>query len=273
MKILIFLSSVLLAFSSCNHKDSNMKKVIFLHHSTGKNIWKGSSNKYLFKLTGKGDVSKWIRKLNKTNAIKVDIKEQVFPKKAPYGWNNYPFDYYNIWVKNAGNMPFMDEPTLEILVKEYDLIVWKHCYPVSGIKENGDTSDINSSEKTLDNYKLQYNALKQKMHSFPDTKFLIWTPTALVEKNSSPEKALRAKEFYEWIINEWDTKNDNIYLWDFHALETEGNLYLKPEYAVNIGNSHPNKEFSAKVAKYFANRIFQVFNGTADQTDITGKDN
>lgn len=250
-----------------------MKKVIFLHHSTGRNIWKGSSNKYLFKLTGKGDVSRWVRKLNSINSIKAEIKEQNFPQKDPYGWNNYPFDYYNIWVKNAGNSPFMEEPTLEMLVKEYDLIVWKHCYPVSGIVDSVSSADINSPIKTLDNYKLQYNSLKQKMNSFPDSKFLLWTPSALVEKNSSPAKAKLAREFCEWIINEWDTKNDNIYIWDFNALETEGNLYLKPEYAVNINNSHPNKEFSAKAAKYFVNRIFQVLNGTADQMDITGIEN
>ena len=34
------------------------------------------------------------------------IKEMAFPKDAPYGWNNYPYDYYNIWVKNAGDKTF-----------------------------------------------------------------------------------------------------------------------------------------------------------------------
>ena len=32
-----------------------------------------------------------------------------FPKPNPYGWNNYPYDYYNIWVKNAGEELYMEE--------------------------------------------------------------------------------------------------------------------------------------------------------------------
>ena len=57
---------------------------------------------------GQADISKYF------------IEEKIFPKAEPYGWNNYPYDYYNIWVKNAGEQPFMEEPTLEILTKEYD---------------------------------------------------------------------------------------------------------------------------------------------------------
>ncbi len=40
------------------------------------------------------------------------LEEVAFPKSKPYGWNNYPYDYYNIWVNNAGPKPFMKEPTL-----------------------------------------------------------------------------------------------------------------------------------------------------------------
>jgi len=79
-----------------------MKNIIFLHHSTGYNIWLGNTNKYISKLTGKGDVIKCFDKYNRKNNTDYHITEQFFPKSSPYGWNNYPYDYYNIWVKNAG---------------------------------------------------------------------------------------------------------------------------------------------------------------------------
>ncbi len=37
--------------------------------------------------------------------------------------NNYPYDYFDVWVKNVGNNPYLGEPTLEILPKEFDVII------------------------------------------------------------------------------------------------------------------------------------------------------
>ena len=97
----------------------------------------------------------------KTITKTISIEEMAFPKASPYGWHNYPYDYYNIWVKNAGNEPFMEEPTLEILTKQYQVVIFKHCFPVSNIQPDQDSADINSDFKSLSNYKLQYLALKR----------------------------------------------------------------------------------------------------------------
>lgn len=70
--------------------------------------------------------------------------------------------------KNAGESSFMEEPTLEILTRKYEIIAFKHCFPVGRILEDKGTPNIDSNEKRVENYKLQYNALKTKMHSFPD---------------------------------------------------------------------------------------------------------
>ncbi len=128
---------------------------------------------------------------NKENNKNYLIKEIAFPKAAPYGWHNYPYDYYNIWVKHAGNEPYMEEPTLEILTRQYQVISFKHCFPVSNIQPDKDSADINSDYKSLANYKLQYAALRDKLHEFPDTKFIVWTGAALakgaVSEECSPE--------------------------------------------------------------------------------------
>jgi hypothetical protein len=235
-----------------------MNKIIFLHHSTGNNIWIGKTNRYLYKITQKGDVQNFFSDYNKKNKTRYEITDRFFPAASPYGWNNYPFDYYNIWVKNAGESPYLEEPTLEILTKEYDVIIFKHCFPVSRIAEDTGKPDINSDEKRVENYKLQYNALKKKMHEFPKTKFIIWTPAVCLKKEISEEEAKRTYQFYKWIIDEWKEKDDNIYLWDFYMYETEGELYLPERNSIRPDNSHPSPEFSARIAPIFCKFIIDV---------------
>jgi hypothetical protein len=245
-----------------------MKKIVFLHHSTGRCIWIGETNELAVKLGRKGAVQKFFDDYNRTNNTDYKITSMIFPKKEPYGWKNYPYDYYNIWIENAGDKEYMGEPTLEILTKDYDVIILKHCFPVSRMMEDSGTPDINSEERRLENYKLQYNALKTKMHSFPTTKFIVWTPAALVKAQTTPEQAGRANDFYRWLLDEWDEKDDNIYLWDFHDYETEGGLYLLEKYAAGTADSHPNKSFSEKLAPMFSRFIIDVIESSPGENTM-----
>jgi hypothetical protein len=250
-----------LLFISCESNQKDMKKIIFLHHSTGKNIWMGETNKYINKLTQKSDVRDYFNNYNKKNKSDFLIEEQIFPKENPYGWKNYPYDYYNIWVKNAGGEPYMTEPTLEILSKEYEVIIFKHCYPVSKILADTGFPDINSEEKRIENYKLQYIAIRNKLHQFPNNKFIVWTPAVCIKNQLTEDEAKRTQEFHRWMTDEWDETGDNIFIWDFYRYETEGGLYLLDKYAVGASNSHPNREFSGKVAPLFCKFIIDVING------------
>lgn len=257
MRIVI---SILITFmlASCTRENEPMEKVIFLHHSTGYSVWLGKTNNYVYKVTKKGDVQKYIENYNRKNNASYRITERFFPKSQPYGWNNYPFDYYNIWVKNSGNQPYKEESTLELLTSDYDVIIFKHCFPVSNISEDSGKADINSSDKTIENYILQYNALKQKLHEFPNNKFIIWTPAVNTQKLMTEEQAIRTKVFHDWVVNDWDEKGDNIYIWDFYSYETEGGLYLAEKNAESPSNSHPGRKFSGKIAPVFAQFILDV---------------
>ncbi|NPA37504.1 MAG: hypothetical protein GXO47_11720 [Chlorobi bacterium] len=235
--------------------------VLFLHHSTGKNIYNGG-------------VKPWFDNFNSKDSLKINFFETYFPtakkyKLFGYGWRNYPYDYYNIWVKHGNKKSYKEQPTLKTLAPLWDVIIFKHCFPVSAIVDGG-KPDIDSSVKTLANYKLQYNALKKKLHEYPDTKFILWTGAALTEKATKPDRAKRAKEFFDWVRNEWDEPNDNIYLWDFYELETEGGLYLKNEFARSLKDSHPAEDFSAKVAPLFCQRVVDVIKNDGSKTYLTG---
>ncbi|MEJ2048683.1 MAG: hypothetical protein P8Y60_02350 [Calditrichota bacterium] len=283
--------SVVFVLMNCTHSASEPKNeadmnVIFLHHSTGEVIWNGG-------------VPQWIEEYNFAKSTTYRITEQNFPKARPYGWKNYPYDYWNIWVNLAGDKPYLSdnvrklgimqrakafaksvkdgnlfeekgEPTLEILSKDYDLIIWKHCFPGTNIKPDTGTPKVTNETKRLENYTVQYKALKQKMHEFPATKFLVWTGAAQVKGQASPEEAQRAREFANWVKNDWDEAGDNIFIWDFRQLETEGGLYLKTEYARNKNNSHPNEAFARRVAPLFGQRIVDVLEGRGDETSILG---
>lgn len=262
-------------FISCNNSEEtkmkNQTNIIFLHHSTGRFIWYGDVGKLARKLGFAGDVEKWFDRHNEEYNKNYQITELFFPKDEPYGRRNYPFDYYNIWVKNAGNKSYKEEPTLEILTKKYNVIIFKHCFPVSGIQVDTINPDINIDLKTLTNYKLQYEALKKKMLEFSNTKFIVWTPPAVLQIHTYKEQAERAKEFSEWIKNVWDEKGDNIFVWDFRELQVEGGLYLKTEYALDENDSHPNRKFSKAVAPYFCKRIVDVIENRGDVASLTGK--
>lgn len=232
-------------------------RIIFLHHSTGNVVWNGG-------------VPEWIDAYNDRNGTRYAIEERPYPAGG-YPWANYPYDYWNIWVKNAGPEPFRGQDTLEILTETYDLIVFKHCFPVSAMEPDTKEGDVASSVHSLESYKLQYRALRDKLLLFPDSRFLLWTGAALVEGGTDESSALLAQEFFRWVRQEWIKTGDNIFLWDFWELQTAGGRYLLDEHAASPYDSHPNANFAARVAPLLGQRIVDVLEGRGDQGSITGE--
>jgi hypothetical protein len=269
---------------SFNNKPKSKEiKIGFLHHSTGQNIWEGDRSTFLskriepfsqriaWKFKKNPSLPNHLLDYNQKYNKNYQINEIVFPKASPYGWNNYPYDYYNIWVKNGGNDLYEDEPTLEVLTKKYQVIILKHCYPVCNIQTDSEKADINSDIRTDANYKLQYIALREKFHEFPKTKFIVCTGAAQLKLGISRQEALRARQFFGWVVNEWDTKNDNIYIWDLYTLQTEGGIYFQEKYASSFDDSHPNELFSERASHLLFNRIVDVIEHNGTKTSLTGE--
>ncbi len=261
------------SFTACQQSNSgkmnetNNKRVAFLHHSTGNTVWYGGNSllvKIKRKLGMKSATEAWFEKYNRKNKVNYIVESHNFPKKSPYGWKNYPHDYYNIWVKNGAADFFMEEPTLKTLTAKYDLIVFKHCFPVSKIVFDG-TPDIDSDRRMIENYKMQYNALKEEMYKYPETLFLVWTPPALTEAVTNADAAAAASGFSKWVMQEWDQPGDNIFIWDFRTLETLGGDYLLPDNAVSENDSHPSHKMAQKAYPLFCKRITDVLEGRGDE--------
>ena len=113
-------------------------------------------------------------------------------------------------------------------------------------------------------------SIKEKLAEFPNHRFIVWTGAALVQSATTQENAERAQTFFNWVKNTWDEDGDNIYVWDFRELETEGGLYLLDQYAAAPGDSHPSSAFAQTVAPYFGQRIIDVIEGRGDTGSITG---
>jgi len=246
-------------------------RIGYLHHSTGEAVWNGG-------------VPEFIQKWNDAHGTRYRIREVTYPATtgggwppllrrlvSTYPWANYPYDYWNLWVSHTGSSHDRGEKNLDDLAKEFDVIVFKHCFPVSRVQPGGATPRVDSDEKTIANYKLQYAALKERLHQFPKTRFIVWTGAALPESSTSPDDARRARDFFEWVKGSWDEKGDNVFVWDFLELETGGGLFLKPEHGSAPGNAHPGPAFSRRVAPLVGRRIVDVVEGRGDETQLTGE--
>ncbi len=255
---LLFIIIILTACGSDSGSSGNSMpsdaKVIYLHHSTGGVIWGGG-------------VEAGITAYNSSHSKSYSIEDLAYPN-SPYPWKNYPYDYWYLWVDGGGQAASESVPTLESFTEDYDVIVFKHCYPVSGISADTGSPVITSETKSIENYKLQYNALKTRLRQFPDNRFIVWTGAALIEAASSAAEGARARTFFTWVKNEWDEPGDNIFVWDFFELETEGGNFLKTDYS--SGDSHPNGSFATAVAPYFVNRLVDVIEGRGDTGSLTG---
>lgn len=243
---------------------AQINKAIFLHHSTGSGVYS----------TGK--VSQWITNYNTQNKTNYSVTEFSYPD-TPWDWENYPYDYWKLWVNGSCNNTIENIQCLDNLCQKYELIIFKHCYPGAGIEKDIDNGNVTSSKKTINNYKLQYRALLNLFDQYPNNKFMVWTLVPLHRNATTSEVAKRAAEFVNWVKTEWLTENGkshpNVSVFDFfgHAAEqnanpTQGVQYcLKYEYEGdhNGSNSHPNTIANQTIGPLFAAEIVKVLSKNA----------
>lgn len=241
------------------------QKAIFLHHSTGNGVWNG----------GKG-IAQYISEYNEKNGTNISVHELSYPS-GTYPWENYPYDYWNLWINGSCQQNVPERECLNNLCSKYKLIIFKHCFPGAGIQAENGNPNVKSPAKTLGNYKAQYRALLKLMDSFPDNKFLIWTLAPLHRNATNNNEATRAKEFVDWVNNIWlkeDGKpHPNIYIFDFFLLAAEQSLFpvlgntwcLKYSYEGdhNGNDSHPNNVANDFIAPLFAEAIIKCFQNTS----------
>ena len=255
---------LLVLFSYALMTDAQSHKAIFLHHSVGGAVFND------------GNVNQWITDYNTQNATNYSVTEFEYPND-PWGWENYPYDYWKLWVDGACENTQDNIQCLDKLCQNYELIIFKHCFPGAGIEEDFSSGDVTSSDKTLPNYKLQYLALLDLFDQYPGNKFMIWTLAPLHRNATSPEQARRAAEFTDWVKNTWLTEDGNshpnVTVFDFFGLAAEqsaslvnGIQYcLKYDYEGdhNGDDSHPNTLANQTIGPLFAEKIVKTLAGAS----------
>lgn len=265
MKRLVTLGFILCISASITFAQN----AIFLHHSTGAGVW------------SEGNVENWIETYNTDHSTNYIVTERNYPD-TPYPWENYPYDYWNLWVNNACDS---EQPTIECintLTQNYNVIIFKHCFPGAGIEEDLGTPDVTSDRKSLENYKLQYRALRSMMDRYPNNKFIVWTLAPLHRNATDKDQAARARQFVDWVKNTWLTEDgnphSNIFIFDFYNIVGESDPTpangqvncLKYEYEGDHdgSDSHPNTVANQVAGPLFAQFIVDCFEkNQADRID------
>lgn len=232
-------------------------RILLLHTATGATIH------------GQGGVSEWIALWNREHQTQYVSTARTYPA-SPYGQSNMPHDYWKIWVENAGTLKYLGQESLELMAPDHQLLSWKHDSKVNDLEADSGQPAPEQSRRALENYKLQYEALKSKMHEFPATRFLVWTGTPRADEESTAEEGARLKAFRDWAIDTWDETGDNIFVFDFWTLATAGALSLKPEHARYPGLSEIHPGFAMCVAPLYVQRVVDVLEGYGDTSPLTG---
>ncbi|MCP4105944.1 MAG: hypothetical protein GY749_10470 [Desulfobacteraceae bacterium] len=250
------------------------ENIIFLHHSTGSAVY------------NYGDVPGWFTDYNNDNGTSYTITKRGYPS-SPYSWKNYPYDYWNLWVNNACDSSQPGIECIDTLTANYNVIIFKHCYPGADILADTGSPSISSERKSLENYKLQYRALRDMADRYPNNIFIFWTLAPKHRLATNSGNASRAKQFVDWVKNDFLTEDGqthpNIFLFDFWGIVAEQNPSpangevncLKYEYEKShtSSDSHPNllanQTAGPLFAQYIVDSIEQFNSGSASAAVIS----
>jgi hypothetical protein len=250
------------------------EKIIFLHHSTGEGVY------------WDGGVPEWISDYNSEHGTSYQIFERNYPD-SPYPWENYPYDYWNLWINGACDSGNPNIECMDTLTQSYDVIIFKHCFPGAAVEPDTGNPDITSQTKSLENYKLQYQALRDMIDSYPNNVFIVWTLAPLHRLATTEDEATRAKEFVDWVKNNFLTEDGNnhpnITIFDFWGIVAEDDPNpsmgkvncLKYEYEGShfSSDSHPNYTANQTAGPQFAQTIVDAIENYFGTSSDVGDDN
>lgn len=263
----------LFLISGCNGKDSmvnnNFRKAIFLHHSTGANIFgpNGSS------VSVPSEVVKYNKVNNLTGNAMVKMNECSWPT-AGMGWNNEWYrwtdiikgiDVIQVWgLKKLLPRPNANKEWNNFL-NEYPVVIIKSCFPSSAI-EAVNHDDQHVAKKTVEGYKTSWRTIVSEMANKPSNFFVLWTNAPLSRNATTPVQAKYSDMFCRWAKDTLAVGLDqvfgpfpkNVYVFDFfHYLAGDDGI-LKDEYAKSLSDSHPNSAATEFVAPIFVKEVFDA---------------
>ncbi len=225
---------------------------IFLHHSTGANIWGPNGSNTSVPL----EMVKYNTSHSYSGSTAVSMIEEW--------WS--PDD--NEW---STQHDFFEDPSSTTGIGHYlgsnKIIVIKSCYPSSEIYDAGQPSDTASpTDKTIYNYKWHWRHIIRVMASHPENFFVIWTNAPLEPGSTNASEAAYSRWFCKWakdtleagLDTEFGAFPDNVYVFDFFSKLTGTDGIMLNQYRAGNGDSHPNASATELVAPQFVTEIFDA---------------
>ena len=241
-------------------------RIIFLHHSTGRN---------LIRQGGIRDLIEQQNQLNGTSHEFWDHDYNEIGLTGPTGEKtgvsfNIPDDNTDPdGLERLFSQPIHDPPNNALShLLSFDVIIFKSCFPVSAIR----------SRAMLEQYKEQYLSIRDTLARLPRKLFIVMTPPPLVPRSikqtvipraplaTNPEDAKRAREFSLWLASEEFLMGlPNVATFDlFNLLAEPANSRrdpntLRAEYRSGrlLLDSHPNRLSNETIAPAFVDALWQ----------------
>ncbi len=213
-------------------------KIIFLHHSCGQGLINGGNVRG--GLTSRG-YQFYDHGYNEEGLRNAKGSHTGRNFNVP-GDNTDPDGFAQIFKQKLTSPP---KNTFSHLM-QYDVIIFKSCFPVSNIE----------SDEQLNQYKSYYRTIINRMDRYPNKTFIIVTQPPLVPNDTSPAAAKRARVFTSWLKSDGFLKGrKNVYVFDFFGLLAGGDNMLKSQYRVGRHDSHPNDRANREIGPKFVGFI------------------
>lgn len=226
--------------------NGDFTNVVFLHHSTGRNLIYQSGVRE--RLTEAG-FQFWDHDYNWEGLIRPDGTRTDYSYGIPDD-NTDPDGLASLFAQRVYGLPLNAFSGL----MQHKVIAFKSCFPVSDI----------ASHEQLERNRAYYLQIRDVMDQHPDRIFIVVTPPPLNPAATDAETAARARAFANWLgSDEFLAEHPNVFTFDFFDLLAEENP-LAPDFNMLRAtyregeDSHPNQLANETIGPLFTDFIIEA---------------
>ncbi len=262
-QLLLFL---LISTSLICFPQTKFRSGIFLHHSSGDNIWGQTGSTTTVPL----EITKYNTNHGYTGVNAVSMNEIMWPETP---WDNS----WERWHRIFENKDLTDAD-IRSYIANNKIVVIKSCFPSSAMTARGAASDtLTPTNQTIYNYKWHWRHILKVMRKHPENFFVIWTNAPLTAEASTPAEAALSKSFCKWAKDTLAKGNDpvfgafpkNVYVFDYYSKLANASGFIPyPQYSTTSWDSHPNAAATNLVAPQFVTEMFDAAIGYETNTGI-----
>jgi len=250
MKKITSIIIVILCVAINTYPQIKFRSGIFLHHSTGENIWgpNGSNTSV------PQEMVRYNNQHGYSGNNAVTMNESWFPENNDNEW----WIWHQIFETNT---PENISPFLQ----NNRIVMVKSCFPSSAIEGVGGPGDtLTPDYKSIYNYKWHWRHIIRVMRNNPMNFFVIWTNAPLTQEETNQNAAMWSKRFCKWAKDTLAAGLDpvfglfprNVYVFDFFSKLTNASGYMLPQYAQDPHDPHPNAAATQLIAPQLVNEVF-----------------